>query len=78
MLRTCWTFSPIRLLELVLSNAHSFLFLIHGGFGAKRFYGRMPFLTPTLLFFPGLTGSGVCWIAHTEAELTEAENKQDK
>ena len=38
---------------------------MHGGFGANFFYGRMPILTPTLLFFPDLGPTRWCAGLHT-------------
>ena len=72
-------FPPLKLLQLVHSSAHSFFsprnfkscwthssHVLHAwGFWSKLIYSRMPFLTPTILFLPGLEPAQWCAGLHT-------------
>ena len=63
MLRIGWTFPP--------NQAPPTQFSFHAwGFWSNFFYSRMPFLTPTFLFFPGLGLAQWCAGLHT----TEVES----
>ena len=57
---TCWTYSSHDFLLLPLSLLPSVC-----GFWSNVFYGRMPFLTPTLVYLPSLGPAQWCAGLHT-------------